>query len=355
MKWSLCFYTSLKKILLKRLSVREFIKDCVELGIDKLFVLAKDTESRVYFDTDLCEKAYDGGDLFEEIVRAARDVGIEVHAWFCLYPESVENPSKYLREHPEAVLVNKYGKTNWEEPTWSYIKREYSKLWVCPSHEGYREYLASLMREVLEKYDVNGIHLDYVRYPEALEGRYYCYCPRCLNKYEKEYGYSVYANDVIERRYFVSILCENVSKSVEYFSDVAKVYGASISAYVFTDYVTAIESCYQDWPYFSQYLDFIVPTIYEVAPDYALFLIKKAINAVMHSGCKVMPAIMTSSSTRRSAKGGKRWSSDRSTKYILECINKCREASTAGAALFLYDTTSVDIIDELKETLSPGD
>ena len=354
MKFSLGLYTSLERILKKHIDVKNFIRDCVELNIEKLFLLTKNTESRVLYDSEYCEKAFSGKDIYEEVVKAARDVGIEVHAWFCLYPESVEHPSKYLKEHPEAVLVNKYGKTNWEEPTWSYIKREYSKLWVCPSHEGYREYLANMMREVLEKYDVNGIHLDYVRYPEALEGRYYCYCPRCLHKYKEEYGYSAYANDVIERRYFVSILCENVNESVEYFSDMAKAQGAQISAYVFTDYVTAIESCYQDWPHFSRYLDFIIPTLYEVSPDYALFLTKKAINAVMHSGCKVTPAIMASPSTRRSAKGGKRWSQDRSAKYIVECVNKCREAGAWGVVLFVYDTIPVKTLEELKETLTPG-
>lgn len=68
-----------------------------------------------------------------------------------------------------------------------------------PSHTGYRQYLMPLMREVVENYPVDGIHLDYIRYPEAVEGRHYRYCRRCRKKFKDEYGYELPANDVIKK------------------------------------------------------------------------------------------------------------------------------------------------------------
>lgn len=42
-------------------------------------------------------------------------------------------------------------------------KREY---FLNPGHPQTKEYLMSLVREVVERYDVDGIHFDYLRYPE---------------------------------------------------------------------------------------------------------------------------------------------------------------------------------------------
>ena len=42
-------------------------------------------------------------------------------------------------------------------------KREY---FLNPGHPQTKEYLMSLVREVVERYDVDGVHFDYLRYPE---------------------------------------------------------------------------------------------------------------------------------------------------------------------------------------------
>ncbi len=276
-------------------------------------------------------------DRYRVVVKALKDLDIKVHAWFCLFPEDINYPSDIVKKHPDILLVNKYGKSNLEEPTWSYVKPEYSIYWVCPSAEIYIEYLKNLMREVIEKYDVDGIHLDYVRYPEALEGRYYCYCKRCLRRFKEEYGYTFPTNDVIHVRYYVTILCENVTNAVKEFSELTKEYGREISAYVFTDYTTAIESCYQDWPYFSRYLDLLLPSLYEVSPSWMKVLVERA-KSVVHERCKITPVIYTNTIIRRAVEGARRWSMERNAKYILEAIEAIRKAGADGVVFFYYET-----------------
>jgi len=314
--------------------VKKLVSDLRALEkVDFVLLLTKSSDGTAYPSQYTKNVCVENPQMYGDIVKALKDLGIETHAWFCLYIESVEKPSEIIKSNPEVLLVNKYGKSNLEEPTWSYIKPEYSIYWVCPSAELYREYLKKLMVEVIEKYDVDGIHLDYVRYPETLEGRYYCYCERCLKRFKEEYGYTFPTNDVIHVRYYVTILCENVSNSVKEFAELAKEHGKKISAYVFTDYTTAIEACYQDWPYFSRYLDILLPTFYEVSPEWMKVLVERA-RSVAFKGCEITPVIYTNTVIRRAVKGAKRWTLERNAEYILESMKSVKEAGADGIIFY---------------------
>jgi len=313
----------------------EVIGDLEALGTDYLFILTKDTKSRVYFPTEDAHLYFKDRDYYGELVKLAKDRSVSVHAWFCLFQESLENPSPVVKRNPDVVVVNKYGKSAWEEPVWSYVDPKYSTLWVCPSAKVYRDYLKRLMEEVLTRYEVDGIHYDYVRYPEAIEGRYYCYCKRCLAKFKEEYGYTLPSKDVIVLRYYVQIMVENVVEAVKDFSELVHTYNAKTSAYVFTDYPTAIEAIYQDWIGFSKYLDFIVPTLYEVSPTTALKIVG---NAVKLTGKPVIPAVYANKVVRRAREGARRWSIERGADYIFKLAEKIKEGGGEGIALFHYAT-----------------
>lgn len=40
-------------------------------------------------------------------------------------------------------------------------------MFMMPGHPGTAEYIAKICREITERYDIDGISLDYIRYPEA--------------------------------------------------------------------------------------------------------------------------------------------------------------------------------------------
>ncbi|MEM2936161.1 MAG: family 10 glycosylhydrolase [Candidatus Bathyarchaeia archaeon] len=325
----LCMYATTRRINTID-DAKRMILNCSAMGVKKIFLLTKES-GIVYYRSDIAETdCPQGFDVYEAVCEEARKAGIETHAWFCLYIESKERPSKVVKEHPECLLVNRYGKS--EVHGWG------DTAWVCPSSLVYREYLSDLMEEVTEKYGVDGIHLDYVRYPDVVEGRYVCYCPTCRRKFKQEYGYELPSDDVIKNRYYASILCDNVTEAVEHFSKLAKINNRQTSAYVFTDYVTAIEACYQDWPYFSRFLDMIMPTLYEVSQHHAQHLIEKA-KSVVASGCQVVPAVYVNpSSKRRSKEGGNRWWRGVSTENVLSTIEGALRGGADGISLFLYDS-----------------
>ena len=62
----------------------------------------------------------------------------------------------------------------WDDVGCQTLRRNYPSLvrkigtlgFLSPEAEGTADYLATICREVTRKYDIDGIHLDYMRYPD---------------------------------------------------------------------------------------------------------------------------------------------------------------------------------------------
>lgn len=80
--------------------------------------------------------------------------GMELHAWVVTIPAfKVEAAKKMgrnslLQTHPEL------------------LKKHNGQYYLDPGLPGTADYLSSILREFIRKYDVDGIHFDYIRYPE---------------------------------------------------------------------------------------------------------------------------------------------------------------------------------------------
>jgi uncharacterized lipoprotein YddW (UPF0748 family) len=81
--------------------------------------------------------------------------GLECHAWFVAYPLGPEK-IKGKENNSPAVRQNK-DKT----------RRHAGEFYMDPGNPNTNDYLVSLIEEIVEKYDVDGIHMDYIRYPDS--------------------------------------------------------------------------------------------------------------------------------------------------------------------------------------------
>jgi len=93
---------------------------------------------------------------------------IEVHAWcvtFRLWRKQLGDPppGHLFAKHPETVMLTSDGKDNAD-----------STMFADPGHPMTEDWTVRVFRNLAEKYDIDGIHHDYVRYPE----------------YEGEWGYN---------------------------------------------------------------------------------------------------------------------------------------------------------------------
>ena len=79
--------------------------------------------------------------------------GMECHAWMVTIP---------LGSRKHVAALGKESVTRKKRDICVPYKREY---FLNPGHPQTKEYLMSLVREVVERYDVDGVHFDYLRYP----------------------------------------------------------------------------------------------------------------------------------------------------------------------------------------------
>lgn len=80
--------------------------------------------------------------------------GMECHAWIVTIP---------LGNRKHVAALGKQSVTKKQSAITAPYKREY---FLNPGHPQTKEYLMKLVREVVERYDVDGVHFDYLRYPE---------------------------------------------------------------------------------------------------------------------------------------------------------------------------------------------
>ncbi|MBN1477910.1 family 10 glycosylhydrolase, partial [Candidatus Sumerlaeota bacterium] len=140
--------------------------------------------------------------------------------------------------------------------------------WLCPSDPDNLALERDAMLEVARLYDVDGIHFDYIRYPNGD----CCYCPQCRARFEAEMGQAVanwpddcHGGGVSAEAYRdwraeqITALVRAVREGVD-----AEGLGVEISAAVFNSYPGCQESVGQDWVAWIDegLLDFICPMDY---------------------------------------------------------------------------------------------
>jgi uncharacterized lipoprotein YddW (UPF0748 family) len=134
----------------------------VEAGIDTVIILVKDTSGRVFFKSDIGvgDPAWTW-DFFGVFLREARSRRLTVHPWFCVFPEGAILGK--VREHPEWLIRSPDGEL----------------LGVAnPALPEVRAYEISLMTELVRKYPVDWVHLDYIRFPSSPSEVYFSWDPR---------------------------------------------------------------------------------------------------------------------------------------------------------------------------------
>jgi len=144
----------------------------VQAGINTVIILVKSTSGHVYFKSQIGvqDPAYNW-DFFGVFFEEAKKRNISVHPWFCVFPESAVLGR--VREHPEWLIMND--------------KAELTAA-VNAALPQVREYELSLMLELLKRYPVDWIHLDYIRFPCFPEEPYFSFDAQTRSLFEKAWG-----------------------------------------------------------------------------------------------------------------------------------------------------------------------
>lgn len=108
-----------------------------------------------------------GFDPLAVAVAGARERGLSLHAWVNLMPawwglEPPANPQQLYNAHPEWLWVDQFGQ---QQPL-----SDKFYVSVNPCLPEVRAYLTDVVVDIARRYAVEGIHLDYVRFPKEFPG-----------------------------------------------------------------------------------------------------------------------------------------------------------------------------------------
>ena len=223
------------------------------------------------------------GDQLAQCVTAAYKHGLEVHAWKITW--NLEGaPKEFITKMREAgrTQVSATGKP---------------LNWLCPSHPENVSLELESMLEIVANYDVDGIHLDYIRYP----GSHACYCEECRKRFTlttrqkiEEWPAAVlpqtgtYSDQYVEwRTQQITRLVRLLHKRVREVDPDLK-----ISAAVFGGYPACVTSIGQDWIAWANagYIDFVCPMNYTENTDYFTELLVNQL-ALMPKDVAIYPGI----------------------------------------------------------------
>jgi uncharacterized lipoprotein YddW (UPF0748 family) len=152
--------------------IRATLDGYVQAGINTVIILVKSTSGHVYFQSQIAvqDPAYNW-DFFGVFFDEAKKRNISVHPWFCVFPESAVLGR--VREHPEWLIMNDKGEMTAAANA------------ALPQ---VREYEISLMLELLKRYPVDWVHLDYIRFPCSPEEPYFSFDAQTRSLFEKAWG-----------------------------------------------------------------------------------------------------------------------------------------------------------------------
>lgn len=144
---------------------------------------------------------YSGGhdpETYRRVGAIAREAGLEFHAWI---PTMIQRQNDKL--DPSLYAVNGLGEASFDKP--AYV--DYYKF-LCPNHEDVYLFLEDLYGNIADLDVVDGIHLDYIRFPDVIlaEGLWekyglvmdreypqfdYCYCDKCVADFQALNGIDI--------------------------------------------------------------------------------------------------------------------------------------------------------------------
>jgi uncharacterized lipoprotein YddW (UPF0748 family) len=207
---------------------------------------------------------------------------LKVHAWInTLLIWSAENPppqpDHVFNRHKDWLMCDDDGHSMAGYGFQGYRRRNITGAFMSPANPAVRRYVENFIREIVARYDVDGIHLDYIRYPmrsvdfgedarrgfHATAGIDPLKLVREPDAVRSKYGESRYGQLLEEwqavRAGYVSGLVARVRAVLDELRP-----GTALSAAVKPDIVSTVSIYGQDWPRWVKegYVQMVLPMSY---------------------------------------------------------------------------------------------
>lgn len=294
-------------------------------------------------------------DPLAQVIDEAHRAGLRVHAWLNTYLVSdvrylPKSPQHLIYRHPDWLMVPRglavelYAQDphapEYLDRLVSFARQNPTKLeglFISPANRAVRDQLVQLWLDIASRYDIDGLHFDYVRYPNpeydfsrSSLDQFRAEMERLLPEEERRFfAEKIEEEPLIHVRTFpeqyaqfqrrqVNLLVERIYDQVKKLRPELK-----ISAAVFANETDAAKSRYQDWKSWLQrgWLDAVCPMAY--TPDTELYGQQIATAISLANGREVWSGI-----------GAYRQAVDQAREKIL----LSRQLGARGFILFSYNS-----------------
>jgi uncharacterized lipoprotein YddW (UPF0748 family) len=277
------------------------------LNLNIIFFLVKGWKP-VYFNSSIRLRQPADWDPLKVAVEKAHELGLELHAWFVVFRDL------YLAENRSLAMTYSDGTV---DPNWT-----------CPANPTVRSHLLRLIEEIVTKYDVDGIHLDYIRYNNSRA----CYCEYCREAYKNETGKEPPLNSSDpDWDNWTAWRIRQVTSFVQEAHSLIKNLkpNMKLSAYVLSNISDAVREVFQNWTDWIQkgFVDFLVPGAYTNNITEFEKRLAEVVGVLNTTNWKV-PAYI--------GIGLHKFNETRDPMLIAEQVNKTRTQGIEGQAFFRY-------------------
>ncbi len=211
-----------------------------------------------------------GDGLDDRTFDIIKELGLELHSWMW----TTNRGDQWIRDnHPDWYQVSRTGKSCFDHPPYVDYYR-----WVSPAIPGVQNYLEDQVATLAAHKGVDGVHLDYVRYPDiilpdALWAKYdveqthempeydFCYSEHTRKAFKEFCGRDpLEIKDPAHDQQWLHFRYDSVTNLVKKLAAVAHDHKKQISAAVFPTPAMARKICRQDWDKWP--LDVVCPMTY---------------------------------------------------------------------------------------------
>jgi len=194
-------------------------------------------------------------DPLSYLIPKAKEKGINVHAWINTYLlwSSNKKPiqlNHILHTNSDWIDQNNREVLNVDIEIQKKMmsNKGYEGLYLSPNHPKVNSYLLTIIRELIENYELDGIHFDYIRYHDSGYGKN----PTAIAYYRKYHGFNALSSSVPSKseisewndykRKSITDLVRETRKLVDYLSP-----NIELSAAVKPNLYEARDRFFQEW------------------------------------------------------------------------------------------------------------
>ena len=179
--------------LQSRKSIDDLINFASDKNINDLFVQVRGRGDALYKSQMIPRSQLLPSNEFDPLsylLQNIKDKGIKVHAWVNVYLIWSNRTMPIDKKH---IIYNNEDWVDTIEEWPLNINRQLNRVsrnnegegvFLAPNHPEVSNYLVSVFKEIIDNYEIDGLHLDYIRYQDADYGRN----PYAIAKFKKDVG-----------------------------------------------------------------------------------------------------------------------------------------------------------------------